>query len=381
MPSSLKAKAEAPHSRSEGLSKPAPPVLIGAFPPPVHGLSAVNAAVYSALMEKGHSPHRINLAGVSLRRDLWSQVQRLPRVLRGLGAFAVLSTRPRQTMYISVSGGMGQLYELLFVAVGRFCRARIFLHHHSFAYIDQPNLITRMLLGVAGGGATQIVLSPGMGERLKSRYPVRALAVVSNAALLLDADASSFAQRDQLRSVGFISNIAAEKGIFEFLDLIAAAEGMGLGVVAKIAGPFQDTATEARVAARLRSLRSVEYVGPVYGERKETFFSQIDVLVFPTRYLNEAEPLVLHEAMSRGVPVIAYGRGAIPEIVAPGAGKVVEPATPFVPAALKQLRAWLEDSSSFARASQVARQSFSDSRAAGERRWRALLAQLAGNDS
>ena len=37
----------------------------------------------------------------------------------------------------------------------------------------------------------------------------------------------------------------------------------------------------------------------------------IDLLIFPTRYTNETEGIINHEAMSRGVPVIAYGRGAI----------------------------------------------------------------------
>src|SRR4029077_6117789 len=49
-------------------------------------------------------------------------------------------------------------------------------------------------------------------------------------------------------------------------------------------------------------------------------YVQVDVFVFPTNYVNEAEPLVLYEAMRQGVHVIACDRGAIAEMLRNGAG-------------------------------------------------------------
>jgi len=49
----------------------------------------------------------------------------------------------------------------------------------------------------------------------------------------------------------------------------------------------------------------------------------VDVLLFPTDYANEAEPLVIHEAIRSGAHVIACERGAIPDILSNGAGLVV----------------------------------------------------------
>lgn len=40
----------------------APVVLVGAFPPPLHGMAAVNAAVREALQRAGIEPWTINLA-------------------------------------------------------------------------------------------------------------------------------------------------------------------------------------------------------------------------------------------------------------------------------------------------------------------------------
>jgi len=53
--------------------------------------------------------------------------------------------------------------------------------------------------------------------------------------------------------------------------------------------------------------------------------------------------VTIHEAMSRGIPVIAYGRGCIPEIIGADCGLVIDPADPFVPAALAKLESWLAE--------------------------------------
>jgi glycosyltransferase involved in cell wall biosynthesis len=44
--------------------------------------------------------------------------------------------------------------------------------------------------------------------------------------------------------------------------------------------------------------------------------------LFPSKYVNEAEPLVIHEALRSGVHVMACDRGAIAEMLSNGAGSV-----------------------------------------------------------
>jgi glycosyltransferase involved in cell wall biosynthesis len=57
----------------------------------------------------------------------------------------------------------------------------------------------------------------------------------------------------------------------------------------------------------------LDYVGPIYGDAKDTFFSDLDVFIFPTGYFNEAQPIVLYEAVAAGALVISVDRGAIRE--------------------------------------------------------------------
>jgi len=182
-------------------------------------------------------------------------------------------------------------------------------------------------------------------------------------------------------ALGFFSNVSRDKGIFDFLDLVQATEAQGLSLLSHVAGPFQDVQTERAVNRRLQKLTTTQYVGPQYGADKDRFFDGIDVLVFPTSYVNEAEPLAILEALSRGIPIITYARGCIPEILTSECGKVIDQDEPFVPAALEQIKAWLDDPSAFAAASQAAITRFHQLYAANDARWRSLLAEMLGSEA
>lgn len=351
--------------------------MVGAFPPPVHGMGMVNMAVRAALQKDGVEPLVLDLAPANLSRALAARLGRLPKAARRLARLIRTRGLRGATLYMSVSGGLGQVYEVSFALLARMRRMRIFLHHHSFAYLDAPTLLTWCLVRLAGSDAVHITLSPKMAERLNRVYGGARVVPISNA-VFFDLQNASEPIRAKLETLGFLSNIAPEKGVFEFLDLCAAARDKGLPLRARLAGPFQDGETEQRVRARLLTLPAVDYVGSKYGAEKDEFYAGIDVLMFPTRYVNEAEPVTLHEAMSRAIPVIAYGRGCIPEFIGPDCGLVIDPAAPFVPEALAQIEAWLVDPATFEAASQAAARRFAKTYVENAERWTGLLAEIAG---
>ncbi|WP_420426278.1 glycosyltransferase family 4 protein [Algiphilus sp.] len=359
----------------------------GAFPPPVTGKTAITAAVSKSLCERGVPLVLFDVASSGLSRSVWVRLLKLPRVLGALIKFFITPIKRGSAAYVSISGGWAQVYEAAFSVIGRLKGCKMVVHHHSFAYLDHYSWRTRLLTVACGRECIHITQSSGMAEKLQSQYLVADARGLSNATFLMDpAKAVDLYSKNELtrskvREIGFISNICLEKGIMEFLDLVAAAGKAGLSLHARLAGPFQDAATEQAVRARLASLPQVEYVGPQYNAAKDAFFAGIDVLVFPTRYKNETEGMVIHEAMSRGVPVIAYGRGCIPEIVGANCGLVIDPSAPFVPAALARLQSWLADSAAFEASSLAAAAQFTRTYEQGEARWQALLADLVGGSA
>lgn len=315
-------------------------IMIGAFPPPVHGMAIVNATTRERLTQVGAQVVTLNTAAPDLRRSWAARLRRLPRIVVAL---CILSFRhgESETLYMSMSGGLGQLYDVLFLAVGLARRKRIFVHHHSFAYLDERHSLTSIFTRLGGRRVTHVVLSNAMDKRLRSLYPgVAHTIIVSNAAILESGRAPERRLRSKVGVVGFIGNICAEKGIFEFLEVAEESRRLGMNIQFKVAGPFQDAATERDVQSRLLGIECVEYVGPKYDRDKREFFRNVDVLLFPTKYQNEAEPVTIYESLQAGAPVIAYGRGSIPEMLLGGAGLAVKPHEKYAEAAIGLLADW-----------------------------------------
>ena len=64
--------------------------MVGAFPPPTHGMAAVNAAVRERLLGAGVELLVIDVAAPSLDRSPMKRLGRLPKVLHGLVGLALL---------------------------------------------------------------------------------------------------------------------------------------------------------------------------------------------------------------------------------------------------------------------------------------------------
>jgi glycosyltransferase involved in cell wall biosynthesis len=114
--------------------------------------------------------------------------------------------------------------------------------------------------------------------------------------------------------LAFLGRISPEKGI-ESAIRIAAACGMQLKVAAKIGE--EDAAYHARVVAPLLAGDHVDFIGEIDDSQKPAFLSGARALLVP---IDWPEPfgLVMIEAMACGCPVIAFRRGAVPEVVEEG---------------------------------------------------------------
>lgn len=316
--------------------------MVGAFPPPVHGMAQVNVRMRDALAQSGVHISTFDLSPKSLERTAGARLQRVLRIARVFVPFLGKALASHGgTLYVGLSGGWGLAYEICFVAWARACGHSIFLHHHSFAYLRARTGLMRTLVWVAGRKAVHVALCGRMADSLRRHYgrdvQVR---VISNAAVIPPAGTEPTGERSALRSMGFLSNISKEKGIFLFIEVAEELQRRGVHVVARIAGPFQDESVEAEVMGRIAQSACLEYAGPKYGEDKTRFFDSVDVLVFPSRYANEAEPLTVHEAMSRALPVLSIDRGCIGEIVPRAAGCVLADGDDVVRRAADVLAEW-----------------------------------------
>lgn len=355
--------------------------MVGVFPPPVHGMAVVNARMYEHLSSGPMQPLVLDLAPASLGRNWSNRLSRIRKIARaGIRFSREVFSGGGTTLYVGLSGGWGQFYEIAFVAMGRLRGAHIFLHHHSFAYLDRRMLPTRLLTRLAGTRAVHVVICETQGKELRQCYPVVSRTrVVSNAAIMAKPLTTKTQTRSSVGTIGFLGNISREKGIMEVLAVAARLENQQTEFEVRIAGPFDNVEVEGSVRKALSRLRTVKYFGALYGHEKEQFLDHIDVLLFPSRYPNETAPLVIHEAMAHGVPVIAWARGCVADMVSPGSGLTVPRTQDFVTAAADCLLRWKQDPAAFASVSGAAIKEFARQREQSQNSFFALLNELDPN--
>jgi glycosyltransferase involved in cell wall biosynthesis len=327
-------------------------LFVGPLPPPVHGFSLINAAMLARFQAQAESVvtfNRVPIAGAL----------RIVGLIRGVSMFGrfaekLLQSPAASTLYIGLSGGWGQLKDLPYILAALLLRRRILVHHHSFAYLRQSALHARWVLSCLRG-SQHIALCECMAQALSDRYriPRAQIEILSNAAFVDQAYtpatvAEQVAQRapgGPLR-LGFLSNITADKGIWAFLELVDQLSSQGLAVIAQIAGPVaSDIQIQFKAEVALRP--SCRHIGAVYDEKKVAFFASIDVLVFPTFYANEAEPVTIIEALACGVPVVANARGCITDLLPAAAGVVFSNDSLFVTSAATCLQRWANEPAGF----------------------------------
>lgn len=314
-------------------------LVIGPFPPPVHGFAVATRDLASMLELRGFRVVRIDLKSAKGVHGIWGSIRLRMAQLGSVMAGA----REGATVYLAFSGGLRQLVDLMFLLVARSAGAKILIHHHSFAYIDRPRGIVRACFSAAGPSATHIVLCGQMKKRLQGEYAsVRQVEVLSNVGLQgLEVGAR---RRDALQCVGYFSALTAAKGIFVFLDVVEKIAPIYPEMQFVIAGPCTDDEIAARVNALCGKYSQLRYVGSVFGAEKRQFLDSLDVLLFPTQYRNEAEPIAIWEAIAMGVPVIAWDRGCIGGIIGThpeGALSVVPKSASFVERSVAMIDTWV----------------------------------------
>jgi glycosyltransferase involved in cell wall biosynthesis len=321
--------------------------FVAPLPPPVHGFSNICAAMLDHLRTK---------ATVSVFDRAPAETGRLGLIRQLTMPFAYLVwllRNPDGKLYLALSGGLGQIIDWPYLLISRLFGRPIFVHHHSFAYIIAPSTLNRLLFASLRE-QTHVVLSPGMGRELVRIYRLNAakVRVISNAAFFAAVPPPTLKQDAEAPiSLGYLSNISVEKGIVEFFAVLAELGRVGVAYRAHIAGPIAPSA-QLMFLNLLASSAHTTYCGPVYDQAKREFYDSLDVLLFPTDYPNEAEPLVIHEAIRSGTHVIACERGAIADILANGAGLVV-PKSAFMTAAVDRIRAFDADRPDLRRAQQA----------------------------
>jgi glycosyltransferase involved in cell wall biosynthesis len=311
-------------------------MAIGQFPPPLSGFSFITAAVVKALRDT--CP--VDTFDIAAPKKVTGVKKHASRILAtGRACVGVIRARGGKSLvcYVACEGGLGLIYTLAVMIAALLRRLPIFLHHHSFAYIDRKRPIMQAILAIEAP-VTHIFLCEMMRDAFEARYGRKTRSIIlSNAAFVPLLSAPCRVASEANVVLGHLSNLTREKGLYTFLALIRRAIAAGLNVRAILAGPAELPEDRAAIEKAQGEFGAIlDYRGPVYGREKDRFYQEIDAFIFPTTYVNEAQPTVLFEAQAAGCMVAAFDRGCIAQQV--GAfGLVVSRQADFVEACLSWL--------------------------------------------
>lgn len=333
-------------------------LAVGPLPPPIHGAAATTQLFVAYASQ--HVPLRVANIARGVSPGLRGHAVKAGRVLKAIFDVAAgWRESPRRVLYMALDGQRGLAYNICLAMAGRCFSYAVIVHHHSFAYIDQRSRLMEILAWVMGPKGTHIVACDCMTDGLRRRYARFAnapMVELTSAAFVDVFPGDTFRVDDTLR-IGFLSNMIIEKGLDTSIELLRAATREQLPVKLLLAGRSIDPVATALIEAAGREFgTAIEYLGPLSQVEKDQFYQDVDVISFPTRYVNESQPRAILEALSYGLPVLTTARGCIGTDVGPGCGLCVSPPdADFVSAVLPLVRAWCADRESLRRSSAEAR--------------------------
>ena len=330
--------------------------VVTILPPPITGQTLVSQAMCAILAE------RLPLALTAIRNNRgrggisWT-LRKHAHVTAALARLALgrLTARRSQRGYFVPDAGGGLWFNILQALVMRVAFEKVWFHHHVFSYVREPNGRMRAIHAILGHRLHHIALGETMARGLRSHYNTDQVTVLGNTPFV--ADSPQATARTRLRTLGFLGNITRDKGVGLFMEVAEGILASDPEACCRIAGPIRDPALRAEVESfcALDPERRI-WLGPVRGDDKTAFLQDIDVLLFPSLYPNEALPMTIYEALAAGTPVLATSRGCIPDQLE-GLGWDF-PDTDFAEKATATMAEWRANPTAFAAASRTAAQQF-----------------------
>ncbi len=266
--------------------------------PPVNGMTVISSYIIDKYGSINNNEYAI-VRKKFKRKSFWL-LQKWVDLFRNLISYLLF--RRKKWLYIVSESGKGIVFTYLIMSLSILTKRRVYLHHHVFSYINKHNYLISKISNYKN--VVHIFLCNKMRDKFTDKYGQVNSIIINNKNFFDIKPKQIMAGSSAKLKVGLLSNLNKEKGLFDFLYLV---KSLSLDKFEfHLAGPIVNSDDRKFVKKE-----EIIYYGPVQGELKNKFYSEIDVFVFPTKYKNEAQPLVLYEAMEFGKYIITYDRGCI----------------------------------------------------------------------
>jgi glycosyltransferase involved in cell wall biosynthesis len=292
-------------------------LFLGHKPPPLHGASLVGRQIIKILL----STENVRLKSINVNiffsksNNIFFKpfyLIKFPILIFNL-IFKLVFYRPN-IIYMTPSVNSYGYYRdlsLFFIVYcyKKFTKSKVFCHIHMRPLILKKNALAKYSWLIFMSQFELILLSKYLHKEFLKLLPKDAIVHVlpnSTPAISYNHSASN------KKVVLFIGHITHSKGAFRLLEL---SNRFNESVKFIFAGPFISDKDKISFFNHIdnNKLKNVEYAGVIKDDVKDKYFNIASVLAIPS--FSEALPLVMIEAFSCGLPVVANKVGGLNDYV------------------------------------------------------------------
>lgn len=303
--------------------------VLSQLPPPVHGSTMVTETLISTLEGANCSVRLID-------RRFSKSVDSVGRfeVKKVFSAFGLLirsirelSAQPQVLIVFLSSSPFAFLADLVVCTIARISRVPVVSYVHTVGFSElaaRGPLWNALVIQVLRGSAQIITLGESLTWDLSPFVEPGRIGVIANTAPMPRFTASPRVGNQVL----FLSNLIPAKGA---LDFVSAAQLIAEQIEDAdfvIAGATHDADHLQEVHEHIDRVGlsgKIRVVGAVSGLDKWRLLAASRVLLFPSRYPKEAQPLSVIEAAAVGTPCVAYDSGGLRDIISEGISGALVP--------------------------------------------------------
>jgi glycosyltransferase involved in cell wall biosynthesis len=301
-------------------------MIIGPLPPPIHGESlAVLNVIESKKVNEIYEVYSVNTNRINVTAAGQFSIS---KILKDLNIIMKVIMKAfimkKEIVYISISQTrLGLIRDLIIIFICSIRSKKIIAHLHGNNLgnvINEMNRLEKILVEKVFNRITSgIVLGNNLKDNFKSL--VQNTDVVANGIDIdyIKEEEIAHKQRDRdYISIVYLSNLIETKGYQELIYAVISLLEKGIKIKLKLAGSVFDQVKFKEVWKKVQHYNlesNIQYLGTVEGEHKKRLLLDSDIMVLPTNYPIEGQPLSIIEGMAAGLPIISTSRGSIPDLI------------------------------------------------------------------
>ncbi|MFZ7826286.1 glycosyltransferase family 4 protein [Priestia sp. 40] len=303
-------------------------IVIGPIPPPIHGESiALNQIVRSERIN-----NKYKLIVINTNRAVIKKVGKLSfkKIFQDIivifKTFFSLITSKKHALYVSISQTkLGLFRDLIIIELGNKFASKTIIHLHGNNLGNVLDSLSLFQLKIAKRILNKVTTGIVLGENLKKNYRgfIRDIQVVPNGIdtnFISENDISKakLNKNNSQLNIVYLSNLMKEKGYMELIKGVSELIIDGYAINLVLAGAIHNSKDyeEMRVLVKDKNLEKyIKYVGIVTDEKKKNLLLDSDIMILPSNYAVEGQPISIIEGMAAALPIISTKRGCIEDLV------------------------------------------------------------------